>query len=248
MITAHARMADAVRANDLIDADGDGIAAQVGIVYNLEATSPKDPANRLDIAGAANLSYIINQVFLNGAINGDVDADFTGQTVHRDDLAGRTDFLGVNYYDRAVVEGLSQSPFPQEAPYATFNPFTLQLKYDASGISEVLELARGWNLPIYISETGTTDPADDGSGARWVAETLTRVKRAINVGIPVRGYFYWTLMDNYEWNHGMSLRFGLFGVDKTDPAKTRTPRPRIIDAFSRIAKSGRIPDDLITPP
>jgi beta-glucosidase len=56
----------------------------------------------------------------------------------------------------------------------------------------------------------------------------------------VTGYFYWSLMDNYEWNHGMQLRFGLYAVDTKDPKKPRTPRGGVA-AYAAIASGAAIP-------
>jgi beta-glucosidase len=52
----------------------------------------------------------------------------------------------------------------------------------------------------------------------------------------VRGYFYWTLTDNYEWNHGMNIRMGLYAVDANDPMKVRTARPAA-SVYGQIAQS-----------
>ena len=168
-------------------------------------------------------------------------ANLDGKVVHRDDLAGRLDFLGVNYYVRATVEGLGSPIFPDLSPFTTFNPFTLQLQGDAAGIGEVLDFARSYGKPIYVTETGQEDAADTGAAAAWINTTLRETRNAMSRGADVRGYFYWTLMDNYEWNHGMTVRMGLYGVDARDPAKARTPRPKAIAALATVAQSRRAP-------
>ncbi len=244
MITAHNRMADAIHAADTVSAAGDGVAARVGIVYDLEAVSPADPSNATDLAGAANLDYLLNQMFLDGAISGKLDANFDGNQVQTAGLGGRTDFLGINYYERVTEQGLTTSAFPEGTPLFTFNPLTLQLTSDVTGLSGVLQAASTrYHLPIVISETGTTDPSDTGVVAAWINQSLALTREAISQGVDMRGYFYWTLMDNYEWNHGMSERFGLYGVDATDPTKARTPRPKAIAAFAAIAQARELPAD-----
>ncbi|MBS2021765.1 MAG: family 1 glycosylhydrolase, partial [Deltaproteobacteria bacterium] len=151
-------------------------------------------------------------------------------------------------YDRVTCDGLSNSAFPTEAPLFTFNPLTLTVTGDASGIDDALTLGKSYNLPIFITETGTLDDADTGAAAKWVAETFTRARRQMDEGVRLEGIYYWTLMDNYEWNHGMSQRYGMYAVDKNDSTKARVPRPKLIDAFKRIAATGLIPDDLVIPP
>ena len=68
-------------------------------------------------------------------------------------------------------------------------------------------------------------------------------KRAIDDGADVRGYFYWTLMDNYEWNHGMDMKFGLYAVG-SDAAKTRTARSAVA-TYGEIIKKGDVSAELL---
>ncbi|MBS2022642.1 MAG: glycoside hydrolase family 1 protein, partial [Deltaproteobacteria bacterium] len=90
MIKAHNLMAIAVKAADTVDADGDGKAARVGLVYNVQATSPRTNSF-VDKQGARNLSYLMNEMFLDGAINGDLDLKLDGTKEHHDELSGNTD-------------------------------------------------------------------------------------------------------------------------------------------------------------
>lgn len=245
MMEAHARMYDAVKANDTVAAAGSGPAARVGVVYNMEAVAPKDPNEPVDIEGAKNLSYLLNEVFLNATINGDVDTNLDHQTTHRADLAGRMDFLGINYYARLLAAGAA-SPFPALSPLLTVSIASLvDQDYDyPKGLYEVITLAKQWHVPMFITETGADDAADSGSGAAWLVRTLTWTKRAIDEGANVQGYFWWTLMDNYEWNHGMTIHMGLYGVDAKDPQKVRHAR-KGVGAYHAVASAGRIPSDLI---
>ncbi len=250
MIRAHNRMADAIHAADTTSAAGDGVAARVGIVYNLQAVSPANPDNPLDITGAKNLDYLMNQLFLDGALNGLVDANFDGTQVKQTDLGGRTDFLGINYYQRLTEEGLSTSAFPNVTPLFTFDPFTLQYSNDVEGLAGELAFAHSrYHLPMVISETGLTDPDDTGAAAEWIQSSLFQARTAISQGIDLRGYFFWSLVDNYEWNHGMTMRFGLYAVDGGDTSKARTARPRAISAFAQIAKTRAVaaPDAGVSP-
>jgi beta-glucosidase/6-phospho-beta-glucosidase/beta-galactosidase len=238
MIEAHARMYDAVKANDP--------TSRVGLVYNMEAIAPKDPTDDVDVQSAKNLSYLLNEVFLNATIDGDLDANLDGTTVHRADLEKRMDFVGINYYARLVASGAA-SPFPALSPLLTVSIGSLTSQdYDyPQGIYEVISLVKKkWNVPVFITETGADDPMDSGKGPAWLVRTLAWTKRAIDEGAKVEGYFWWTLMDNYEWNHGMTLRFGMYAVDPKDPMKIRRPR-KTVSAYGRIASSGSIPQDLL---
>ncbi len=243
MVDAHAAMYDAVKANDTVDSDGDGQAARVGIVYNLQAVAPDDPNNPQDVTGAQNLDYLENRMFLNGVAKGDFDANLDGTTVHRADLAGRMDFIGVNYYAKTTTAGTDSSLFPAISPLLTFNVLAVEYDYDyPKGIYEVLTFAKQYGVPLMISETGSTE-VNGGEIASWIVRSLTWVKRAIAEGVPVEGYFVWTLMDNYEWNHGMNVKLGIYGVDKTDTTKARTARSAAA-VYSTIATNNKITADL----
>jgi beta-glucosidase/6-phospho-beta-glucosidase/beta-galactosidase len=244
MIEAHARMYDAVKAADTVDADGDGKKAEVGIVYNLQAVAADNPMDATDQMGVKNLQYLEDQAFLDGVGLGKLDANLDGNQVARSDLANRLDFLGVNYYAQTVVQGLPSSFLPQVSPLVTFNPLALLYNYEyPKGIYEVLMFARRYNVPLYVTETGYEDAGDTGKSSAWVVETLTWVKRAIADGAPVKGYFYWTLMDNYEWNHGMTIKLGMYAVDPMDPQKTRKPRNSVA-TYGAIAAAGQVPANL----
>jgi beta-glucosidase/6-phospho-beta-glucosidase/beta-galactosidase len=116
MMEAHARMYDAVKANDA--------SSHVGIVYNMEAVAPSDATDDVNVQAAKNLSYLLNEVFLNATVNGDLDANLDGTTVHRTDLAGRMDFIGINYYARLIATGAA-SPFPTLSPLLTVSVASL---------------------------------------------------------------------------------------------------------------------------
>lgn len=239
-IEAHARMYDAVHANDAADADGDGVAAEVGLVMPVAPFRPLDPNDALDRRGAANASYLWNDIFLDATIKGELDAAFDGSKTYRADLAGRMDYLGVNYYFRQVIDGIATSLVPAFSPLLTFSPTSLSLiEDDPRGLHEMLlRVTRDYQVPIYITENGT-DWGRVDAGA-FLVRHLTWVARAIRDGADVRGYFWWTFMDNYEWNHGMNeVRMGMYRVDADDPQKTR----RLLshgEVYAEIARRNRI--------
>ena len=76
--------------------------------------------------------------------------------------------------------------------------------------------ARKYNLPMLITENGVEDP-DDRLRPRYIIEHLHQVWRAVNFNWPVKGYFHWSLVDNFEWERGWTQRFGLWGLDVADP-------------------------------
>ncbi|MFN7954371.1 MAG: glycoside hydrolase family 1 protein [bacterium] len=245
MIDAHARMFDAVKANDLTDADGDGSAASIGLVYNLSPVYPKDASKPGDRLAAQNVQYLYDEVFLRAVALGELDTDLDGTVdAMPPELAGRMDWLGVNYYNRIFVEQFlvpGLAILPGLSSLTTFNPLTLAYDRDyARGIYEAVSYAaQRFHLPIYVTENGAPDEAGYPPQDRFLVENLAWIARAIDEGADVRGYFYWSLMDNYEWNQGMGTPFGLYAVDAADPAKTRSPRA-VAGVYRDIALRGGV--------
>ena len=173
-----------------------------------------------------------NRIYLNATVNGDFDRDLDGVAEeHRDDVAGRMDYIGVNYYTRITVRGLS-GPLFADYPVTDFYPEVVWEEYPA-GIADVVALANSYGLPAVITENGT-QPGDD-SGETFLRPHLQALLGAMDAGADVRGYFYWSLMDNYEWNHGTALKFGMYAVDPD--TKARTARP-IADTYASIIQTG----------
>ena len=96
------------------------------------------------------------------------------------------------------------------------------------------------DVPVLITEHGFAD-ASDRFRPRELAAALESLHAAIAAGANVRGYLHWSLMDNFEWSEGYRGRFGLYGVDFSDPARPRTRRTSA-ELFASVAKSNRLPD------
>ena len=240
MIKAHAAMYEAIHAFDQVDA-GAGVKAEVGLVSSIEPAQPANSGNPDDVQGARNYVYLTSGVLLNAFVRGDVDTGFDGQTVHVAALEHHMDFLGVNYYAHATVHGYPTSLLPALSPLLTFNPNEVVNDFNrAQGLYEALKYDGQYGLPMFVTETGRTDPLDDGTAPRWIVETLQWAQRAMTDGMSVKGYFYWTLTDNYDWNQGMSVRMGLFGVDAR---KGRFAR-KGVKVFGQIAEEREIPSRL----
>jgi beta-glucosidase len=98
-----------------------------------------------------------------------------------------------------------------------------------------------FNLPIFITENGIDDP-DDLLRQKFIIEHIHRMWRAINFNWPIKGYFHWTLVDNFEWERGWSLRFGLWELDR----KTQERKKRKSAAlYQEICKENALTSDMI---
>jgi len=243
LLAAHARGYDALHAWDTRDADGDGIAVEAGVVHNMVAFHPTNPASANDVIGAAHADYLFNRLFPMAVTTGGFDANLDGDTDDpgeaRPDLAGRADFLGLNYYLRATATGLGASVTPL-VPLFDFLPVlsyrTPQNPGGAPcpssctdfgweiyppGLREVLAFAGTLGVPIYITENGLADAADTKRG-QYLYDHLVTLQDAIADGVAdVRGYFHWSLTDNFEWASGYYPRFGAFAYDPATGKRRR---------------------------
>lgn len=246
MIEAHARMYDTIKAADKVDADGDGKAAEVGIVSAFTQFDPLTSSAN-DAKAVINARYFSQEMFMDGVVWGRIDTDWSAgpaQAPVRADIQGRVDFIGVNYYFRFDAQD-QVVPIGFVSPFLTFN---MTRPFDADAPSSLYTvLDRVWSRykrPIIVTEAGRVLEGVDGERkvAAWFVDSLLATKKAIDNGIDVRGYYAWSLMDNYEWNHGMDMRFGLYAVDASN--KTRRLRESG-QAFARIAKARDLPTDLV---
>lgn len=121
---------------------------------------------------------------------------------------GRTsDFLGINYYRRQIVSGLRI----QEGDEGEKNDLGWEIY--PKGLYRICR--RYWDLchlPIFITENGIADKADTRR-SRFLYDHLAQVHRLIDEGVDIRRYYYWSLLDNFEWLEGMTAHFGLVAVD-----------------------------------
>jgi beta-glucosidase len=129
-------------------------------------------------------------------------------------------FLGVNYYGRARL-----NHFQALVPTNNVSPEKLKelgivcddmFERHPSGFGKLLKkFHRRYGLPIYITEHGAAS-TDEDFRIRDLSEHLRELNTAINHGVDVRGFFYWSLLDNFEWQFGYTKKFGLLSVDFTD--------------------------------
>ncbi|SDY65071.1 GH1 family beta-glucosidase [Herbiconiux ginsengi] len=135
------------------------------------------------------------------------------------------DYLGLNVYSRVVVNSKTNDPdvWAQSDPQPGGNFLDNGLEYYPRAVFEALEMVRddyGWTGPTYITENGMIDgpsaaenPLEDDERIRYVRGFLEWISEAIRAGHDVRGYYLWSLMDNYEWSAGFSAKFGIAALD-----------------------------------
>lgn len=151
--------------------------------------------------------------------------------------SGYFDFIGLQYYHTDHIdvdfkkEGIGWGPVKIKNP----NKVLTDLGWDIypKGILKALREASKFKKPIYITENGLAD-ADDSKREWFIKEHLKYVHKAIEDGIDVKGYFYWSLLDNFEWKEGWWPQFGLYEVDRKTLERKIRPSAR---AYAEICKN-----------
>jgi beta-glucosidase len=136
---------------------------------------------------------------------------------------GHHDFIGINYYFhyRIKYRPTKATQFFFEVHTENREVSDLGWEIYPSGIFEAIMSFSRYKLPIYITENGIAS-ADDGKRPRFLVSMIKEIYHAIKAGADVRGYFHWSLLDNFEWEKGFAGRFGLIAVDFR--TQKRTPR------------------------
>jgi beta-glucosidase len=214
---------------------------RIGVVLNLE---PKEPASARaeDLAAVERADVWMNRAFVEPLTEGrypEALADLFGDAWPRwpeeevDALRERCDFVGLNWYTRAITKHDPSNP-PLNA--ARVHPPGAEItetgwEVHAPSLLRTLRWMRErfGETPILITENGAAFPdppaaadgrVDDPRRVSYLREHLRAVSQAIREGIPVRGYFAWSLLDNFEWHSGYSKRFGLIHVDFESQRRT----------------------------
>ena len=230
LLLAHGRAIAVLRAQGI---------GNLGAVCNLEAVRPAGGGSAREAAMAreAALTHdaILNRFFLSAMFRGAYpETALTGLAPHLPQgwekdfatFAAPLDWLGVNYYTRATLAGdaAPQAPWPHGREIPGPRPKTdMGWEVFPEGLFESLQMvdrdySRG--LPLIVTENGSAwpeatggGPINDGARIAYLKAHLEQVLRALRAGIPVRGYYIWSLLDNFEWAHGYDKRFGLVAVD-----------------------------------
>lgn len=128
---------------------------------------------------------------------------------------GANDYLTIQYYDHIKIK------FPASGKSEAEKVSDMGSKLHQKGLYYWLMRLKKYNLPIYITENGIAD-AKDKYRAEFIKDAVHYMKKALEADVDLRGYFYWSLTDNFEWNKGFWPRFGLVEIDyKTKERKIR---------------------------
>ena len=138
------------------------------------------------------------------------------------------DFFGLQNYTRTLMGPEGSLPVPQGAE-------TTQMEYEfyPQALGHVIRTVhRSLQIPIMVTENGVA-VADDERRVAFIEEALKGVQGCVEDGIPVLGYMYWSLLDNFEWQKGFSMTFGLVAVDRATQQRTPKGSLAFLGSFTR---------------
>ena len=128
-------------------------------------------------------------------------------------LAGSASYFGINYYRRNLVRFTPSAPGLVTLIQGPGKLSDSGVEIYPEGLLRMIRRVwRRYELPVFVTENGVAD-ASGNVRSEFLRSHLYAVSQAVEEGIPVRGYYHWSLMDNYEWAEGYTYRFGLYGVD-----------------------------------
>jgi beta-glucosidase len=221
--------------------------AQVGWAQHYVAFQPVQA--RLDHWVAGLLNQVFNESFLELVEHGRFAFPFGLLDGSVSELRGACDFVGLNVYSRFHVAFDLQRPsqlfgrvfvpshVPQgdcgvEKPYGEAYPGAIRI-----AVARASRLGK----PIYILENGVPD-AQDRIRPWLIVNAVRELHKLIEEGHDIRGYFHWTLVDNFEWSEGWKLRFGLVALDPATQRRTMRPSGRL---YREIARQNGLSEEIL---
>jgi beta-glucosidase len=216
--------------------------ANVGYAKAVRLFTGSRPGSYADRYAAGLKRYLFEHIWFTAARDGRIRPP-AGLGEYHANLADSCDYIGINYYARNRVRftpnprrlfGTEEldpvgefSDSGQSGPYSSYQP---------DGLYQICTELKPFGKPIYIMENGLPD-ADDDQRPRWLLGHLYHLHAALTAGCDIRGYFHWTFVDNFEWNEGWSLRFGLVELDPITQRRTARPSAGL---YGEIARTNRI--------
>jgi len=149
-------------------------------------------------------------------------------------IKNHQDFIGLNYYFYWKLKDRFYRFFLGKKKIRLVSDIGWEIR--PKGIYYILKNLKKYNKPIYITENGLAD-AKDKKRAKFIIDHLKWTHKAIEEGIDVRGYFHWSLMDNFEWDKGFKPRFGLIKIDYKTLKRIPRPSSKI---YAKICKNNAL--------
>lgn len=217
--------------------------ARVGIAIHYRDLVPAKSWSPLDRSVTSLLSTFFNTLFPQAITTGLLRVSIWRRRVP--EAKNTQDYLGLNYYTRELVafdllranELFSRHYFRPEAKLSS----TGFIANEPEGMFRAIKWALQYKLPIFITENGVED-TEDHLRPRYLVQHLHQVWRAVNFNYPIKGYFHWSLVDNFEWERGWTQRFGLWELDPQTQARRKRPSA---DLYTEICRENGISSEMV---
>jgi beta-glucosidase len=236
LMRAHARCYQALKSMD------GGPHCDIGLVKNINLFDPYRRWNPLHWLQARVLDGMFNRCWIKGLKTGRFKPPSSLKSTKIAGLKGSSDFIGVNYYTHLLATPFMPTKVeidPLIRPWEQRTDFRYPMY--AVGLRRAFEMVQGLNLPIIVTENGVADD-DDDMRPEHIRRHLQITAEAIADGIDVRGFYHWSLMDNFEWAEGYDQRFGLYHVDFETNKRTLKESGK---EYATIVKAHRTPQVVI---
>jgi beta-glucosidase len=239
-VTKHLVLAHAAAYHAIHEIDP---SAAVGVSHYYRGMQPAKEWNPFDrfVNGIRNRNF--NDLFPRALHDGVLR--YLGRRVKVPEAVGTQDYFGLDYYTSELVAFdllypkmlFSKAYFPEDALLSG----TGYIMDAPQGFWKALTFAHSFNLPIYVMENGVED-AGDRMRPQFLAHHIRQLWKAVNYNWYVKGYFYWTLVDNFEWERGWTQRFGLWELNtETQERSKRTSA----DFYAEICKTNSLSSEMV---
>jgi len=191
--------------------------AMVSVAHNMAALAPWRRWNPLDVMLARVARHFYNHSLLEAFHSGRlmIKFPFKKEREIAVPLKDKLDFFGVNYYTRTHMRFNPFRKMGVEMRHRDIDGYGLTdmgWEIHPRGLERVLRYASRLNVPLIITENGIAT-RDSEKKIRFMKRHVDIIEKCMKEGMDIRGYFYWSLIDNYEWLQGLDARFGLYKVD-----------------------------------
>lgn len=217
--------------------------ARVGMAFLYHSVRPARPWFPLDRLMTGVFDQVLNRSLADCLADGILRLPLGRQRIPE---ARKTqDFVGLDYYSRELVAFDLRKPGQLFAhhylrPDAQHSE-TGYLANEPDGMFEALRWGRKYGLPLIVTENGVDD-SRDVLRPQYLLQHVHQVWRAVNLNWPVKGYFHWSLVDNFEWERGWTQRFGLWELE----VETQTRRKRAsADLYAEICRENGISSEAV---
>lgn len=197
--------------------------AQIGFVHAYLTFEPYHWWNPIESIPCSYLTHLFNegelQFFKEGRFS--YYAPFVADVNFEDaEAVDAYDFIGLNFYSRALISMVASTQVLDSVCYPDEVMTDMPFAVYPEGLYLALKDLSTFGKPIYVTENGAPDHRDDRR-EMWIKGYLAAMHRAIDEGVDVRGYFYWTLVDNFEWAEGWNMEFGLYKMNNDGSFKLK---------------------------